>query len=578
MQQFTRSRTGLLAIILLGAMAIFVVRLFQLQIIQHGEYVARAKSYQQRSFVMPATRGEIYMMDGKTAVPVVLNQAVYTMIADPQAVKSSEREKIVSSLREIAGGEMLENVETRLANEKSRYEVLARNLTRTQAEALKKKDFAGILYQQGSVRNYPEGKLGAHVLGFVNAEGQGQYGVEGGLNERLKGTDGMLRSVTDVRNVPLTVGKDNIRVEPKSGENVVLTIDRNIQSFSEEALRRGIEKAEATEGSVVVMNPNTGEVLAMANYPTYDPAQYSKVEDSSIFMNPITMVTNEPGSVIKTFLMASAIDAGAVTPETTYQNTDCIQVLDRTMCNVERGLNRTMTMQEVLTYSLNTGTITAGRRLGNGSQINLQARQALYDYYHNRLGFGGETGIELNEVPGYLYPPDSVEGNEVRYSAMTYGQSMDLTTIQVAAALCSVVNGGQYYRPTVVAGVIDGAGAFQRAEHKPVRQAISEKTSEQMREMLQVVRSANHIVDREGYMIGSKSGTSQAVVDGRYSENEAIATYIGYGGVDRPEYVIIVRVAAPGKGLSLWGGTHAGPIFAEISDKMIDYMKLIPRS
>ena len=149
MQQLTRSRTGLLAIILLGAMAIFVVRLFQLQIIQHGEYVARAKSYQQRSFVMPATRGEIYMMDGKTAVPVVLNQTVYTMIADPQAVKSSEREKIVSSLREIAGGEMLENVEARLANEKSRYEVLARNLTRTQAEVLKKKDFSGILYQQG---------------------------------------------------------------------------------------------------------------------------------------------------------------------------------------------------------------------------------------------------------------------------------------------------------------------------------------------------------------------------------------------------------------------------------------------
>jgi cell division protein FtsI/penicillin-binding protein 2 len=358
----------------------------------------------------------------------------------------------------------------------------------------------------------------------------------------------------------------------------VLTIDRNIQSFTEEALRRGIEKAEATEGSVVVMNPNTGEVLAMANYPTYDPAQYNKVEDSSIFMNPITMVAYEPGSVIKTFLMASAVDKGVVTPESTYQNTDCIQVIDQTMCNVERGLNRTMTMQEVLTYSLNTGTITAGRRFGNGSQINLQARQGLYEYYHDRLGFGGETGIELSEVPGYIYPPDSVEGNEVRYSAMTYGQSMDLTTIQVAAALCSVVNGGQYYRPTVVAGVIDGAGAFQRSEHKPVRQAISEKTSGQMREMLQVVRSANHIVDREGYTIGSKSGTSQAVVDGRYSESEAIATYIGYGGVERPEYVIIVRVAAPGKGLSLWGGTHAGPIFAEISDKMIDYMKLIPRN
>ena len=149
MQYLTRSRTGLLAIILLGAMAIFVLRLFQLQILQHSEYVERARQSQQRSFVMPATRGEIYMMDGKVAVPVVLNQSAYTMIADPQTVKSSERDEILSSLREIAGGEMSEDAEGQLKNEKSRYEVLARNLTRAQAEALKKKDFSGILYQQG---------------------------------------------------------------------------------------------------------------------------------------------------------------------------------------------------------------------------------------------------------------------------------------------------------------------------------------------------------------------------------------------------------------------------------------------
>ena len=249
MQQLIRSRTGLLAIILLSAMAIFVLRLFQLQILQHSEYVERAKESQQRSFVMSASRGEIYMMDGKTAVPVVLNQAVYTAIADPQAVKKSQHEAIITSLREVAGGEMVDGAEEKLTNKKSLYEILAKNLTRTQAEALKAKDFSGILYQQGSVRSYPEGKLGAHVLGFVNSEGEGQYGIEGGLNSRLKGTDGLLRSVTDVRNVPLTVGKDNIRVEPKSGENIVLTVDRNIQSYSEEALRRGIEKLAQLRGA-----------------------------------------------------------------------------------------------------------------------------------------------------------------------------------------------------------------------------------------------------------------------------------------------------------------------------------------
>ena len=580
MQQLTRSRTGLLAIILLGAMAIFVVRLFQLQIIQHGEYVARAKSYQQRSFVMPATRGEIYMMDGKTAVPVVLNQTVYTMIADPQAVKSSEREKIVSSLREIAGGEMLENVEARLANEKSRYEVLARNLTRTQAEVLKKKDFSGILYQQGSVRSYPEGKLGAHVLGFVNAEGQGQYGVEGGLNERLKGADGMLRSVTDVRNVPLTVGKDNIRVEPKSGENVVLTIDRNIQSFTEEALQAGVDKAGATEGSVLVMNPNTGQVLAMANYPTYDPAQYGKVQDPSIFMNPTTMGAAEQGSIIKTFLIATGLDKGAITPSSTYMNTDCIEVADRTMCNALRGLGGVTDIQGILTNSLNVGTITVGRRLGNGSQINLSARQAMYEYYHDKFGFGEKTGIEVNEDNGHIYTPDTAEGNEVRYSTMTFGQGMTLTMIQVAAGFCSVVNGGQYFQPTVVDGVMDKTGVLTPSQHTSLRQTVSAEVSSQMREMLHVARSTTWLgrEDRAGYMIGGKTGTSETVRDGAYTQSETEATYIGYGGVDHPEYVIMVRVAAPGKGLNLEGGLHAGPIFTDVSNRMIDYMKLAPRN
>ena len=579
MQYLTRSRTGLLAIILLGAMAIFVLRLFQLQILQHSEYVERARQSQQRSFVMPATRGEIYMMDGKVAVPVVLNQSAYTMIADPQTVKSSERDEILSSLREIAGGEMSEDAEGQLKNEKSRYEVLARNLTRAQAEALKKKDFSGILYQQGSIRSYPEGKLGAHVLGFVNTEGKGQYGVEGGLDERLKGSDGLLRSVTDVRNVPLTVGKDNIRVEPKSGENIVLTIDRNIQSYAEEALKSGLDKASATEGSVLIMNPNTGQVLAMANYPTYDPAEYSKVEDASVFMNQTTMVPNEMGSIMKSFTIATGLDKGAITPQSTYMNTDCIEVADRTMCNATKGLGGVTDIQGIITNSLNVGTITVGRRLGNGSQIDLSARQILYEYYHDRFGLGEKTGIEIAEEQGYIYPPDSVEGNEVRYSAMTYGQSMTLTMIQVATGFCSIVNGGQYYQPTLLDGTMDESGNLTPSQHKPIRQTVSEQTSAEVRQLLYTARSSTWLgkEDKAGYTVGGKTGTSETVVDGKYTQTETSATYIGYGGTDAPEYVIMVRVAAPGKGLNLEGGLHAGPIFTEISNWMIDYMKLAPR-
>ena len=580
MQRLIRSRTGCLAIVLLVAMAAFVLRLFQLQILQYSKYTEMARASQQRQFIIPAERGKIYMMDGKTPAPVVLNQAVYTVIADPHAVNDKEREQIITSLREVAGGEMTDKAAERLSNKNSRYEVLAKSITRTQAEKLKEKNFAGILYQQGSLRSYPEGALGAHVLGFVNAAGEGQYGIEGALDKRLKGRDGLLQSVTDVRNVPLTVVKNNMRIEAKPGDNLVLTVDRNIQSQAELALKKGIEAANATEGSAIVMNPKNGQILAMANYPTYNPAEFNKQKNPAVFMNSAAMVPFEPGSIVKSFSFATAIDKGAITPSSTYNNTDCIKVADRTMCNALKGLGGTMTIQGAFNNSLNVGTITAIRRLGNGSQINLTARQTLYEYYHDKFGFGSKTGLELGEAAGYIYPPDSVEGNEVRYSAMTYGQSMNLTMVQVAAGFSSLVNGGQYYKPTILSGTIDNEGHFQAVENKSLRQTVSGNTSSQMRTMLSTARHSSFLSksDKPGYEIGGKTGTSEAVVNGLYTQKETIATYIGYGGgKNGAEYVIMVRVAAPGRGINLQGNIHAGPIFTDISNWMIDYMKIAPK-
>lgn len=579
MWRLTKSRTGWLAIVLLGAMAVFVLRLFQLQIIQHEQYVSLAKSSQQRQFVLPAERGMIYMMDGQTPVSVVLNRTTYTVIADPQVVKDDERAQIIADLRAVAGGEVVKDLESRLSNKKSRYEILAKNISKVQAERLKKKNFAGLLYQKGSIRSYPENGLGAHVLGFVNDAGDGQYGIEGALNDKLKGKNGVLRSVTDVRNVPLTVGKDNVKVEPVAGENIVLSVDRNIQGFVEEALKDGVDKAGATEGSAIVMNPKNGQVLAMANYPTYSPAEYSKQDNVAVFMNNVTMSPFEPASVIKTFSFATAIDKGVISPSSTYYNTDCIQVEDRKMCNAIRGLTGTLTVQQAFSNSLNVGTITAIRKLGNGSQINLTARRTMYDYFHNKFGFGEKTGIELNEATGYVYEPDSQEGNEVRYSAMTYGQSLNLTMVQVAAGFSSVVNGGQYYRPTVIVGKIDTAGNLQKINNSAIRQTVSNSTSEQMKAMLRHGRS-HHFTsksDKPGYNIGGKTGTAEIIVNGKYTQSETAATYVGYGGADTPEYVIMVRVSAPGKGRSLEGGLHAGPIFTNISNQMIDYLKIAPK-
>lgn len=577
--RLTQSRTGILAGALLVAMAIFTVRLFYLQILRHGEYVALAERSQQRTFVLPAKRGQIYMMDGRAPVPVVLNRLVFTMIADPHVIPKDQHGHIVESLRQIAGGEMVSDVADRLAKRQTRYQVLAEELSLAQADALRKKDFPGILYRPTSVRSYAEGGLAGQVLGFVNAEHKGQYGVEEALDERLRGTDGMLRAVTDVRSVPLMIGKNDIDIKPKDGRDVILSIDRNVQSYAEEALRRGMEKAQATEGTMVVMNPNNGRIVAMANAPGFRPDAYGKVTDASVFVNGATMMPYDPASVIKTFTMATGIDTGAITPQSTYHNSDCTEVGDKRICNAVRGQVGQLTMQQALNNSHNVGTVTVGRRLGDGQRITAPARQKIYEYFHDRFGFGQKTGIELNEAAGIVHAPNSPEGNEVRYANMTFGQGMSLTTVQVLAAFASVVNGGSYYAPTIIAGEWQN-GEARLKDHRAVRQTIKPETSAQMRQMLQTARASFWVGkgDKPGYMIGGKTGTGETVVNGSYTKSETIGTYLGFGGATRPEYVIMIRVAAPGKGLDLQGSLHAAPIFTDMSNWMIEYMKLAPRS
>ena len=243
------------------------------------------------------------------------------------------------------------------------------------------------------------------------------------------------------------------------------------------------------------------------------------------------------------------------------------------MCNTLRGLGGVTTVQEILNNSLNVGTITMARRLGNGSNIDLGARQTIYDYYHDKFGLGAKTGFELGDVAGNIFTPDSTEGNEVRYSSMTYGQGLTVTTLQVVSGFSALVNGGDYYQPTII------ASQSPTDKPKPIRRTISQDTSREIRQMLVEARGSAWFGknDWQGYLIGGKTGTAESVIDGVYTREETGATYVGFGGQDTPEYVIMVHVAALGKKLNLEGGLHASPIFAEISNKMIDYLKIPPR-
>lgn len=576
-----RKRTDLIRVLLALCFILIVARMYDLQITSHQKYVDLAMSQQTMQNTIFAKRGEIYMMDGDNTTPVVMNEKVYTISVDPFLLRSEggkELKEDEAKIDQLVQGYAVNTWDKVFANEASRYAVIAKNVPYERAKQIKEAKITGVYAQGSTKRVYPEGDLAAQVLGFVNADGKGQYGIEGSLNKELTGVNGILKTVKDVNNIPLTIGKNNVRVPAQDGKNVVLSIDRNIQKKTEDAIKATIEKFHVTNASAVVMNPRNGQILAMAGTPTYNPAEYAKVTDARAFQTDVTMSAFNPASVCKTFALAAAVDSGVMTPETTYNNTDLVTIDGWPIQNAIKGHTGIISMQEVLTYSLNTGSIQALRLLGGSeTEITYQGKEKLYDYYYNRFGLGKYTGIELAESKGTVIPPTDIDGTNARYANMTFGQSLDLTMIQVATAFSAVVNGGDYYTPTLVAGEIKN-GEFVRDVLKDRdHQAIEASTSETMRKMLHTARLVfpNVKYYDEGVYVGGKTGTAQVVKNGKYTFDETIATYIGYGArseTDYPEYVIMTKVWEDNRRLD--GGMNAKPIFDEISQFMVNYLKM----
>ena len=570
------SRSKVLVGLVFLVMILFLGRLFYLQVIRHDYYVETAKFEQVKRLKIPAKRGLIYALDGEKPVPMVMNQIVYTVFADPQIV--TESGKIIDVIRQVAGGNAKPDLQKLLDRKDSRYQILATKITRVQADKIKSENLKGIGFQENTQRVYPEGQLASQTLGFVNNEGVGQYGVESKLNDQLVGVDGMLQSVTDISNVPLTIGDNNINRPAVNGKNIVLSIDRNIQSRVEQALSDALARTGANEASAIVMDPQNGKVMAMANLPTYNQAEFNKVSDVALFNNNVVSKPYEPASIVKAFTFSIGIEKAAITPTSTYNNTDHIQIDGATISNASLGQTGVITLQHALNWSLNTGSVAVAQRLGDGQNITRDARNTIYDFFYNRFKLGQKTGVEVaGEASGNIISPDELEGNAVRYSNMTFGQGMDLTMIQVASAFCSVINGGNYFKPTVIAGVIGEDGDYIPNITKVNSNPISKSTSDQMREMIHNVRmAASTTLDNPGYYIGGKTGTAEVAQDGSYSSNKTIASYVGFGGSETvSKYVIMVKIYSNDKAMR--GSQEAGPIFTDISNWMLDYLKIKPK-
>lgn len=575
-------RLKVLKYITLGAFLIITVRLFFIQIIEHDKWVEKANEQHTILETITAKRGEIYMMDGEEPTAVVLNQAVYQVIIDPAITPKDE---IKNALEKHAKEYITANLDEVYNTEGLRYFIVAKNVPYTNASKIAEEGIKNVWLKEGNKRVYPEGEMGSTVLGFVNSDGLGQYGVEGSLNTLLTGKDGLLKSISDVNNVALSIGKDNIKIPAEDGKNVVLSIDRGLEKGVEEVLADAINSTAATNAAALVMNPNTGEVVAMTALPGYNPGDYGNVKDASIYINQVTEVPYEPASIFKNFIFSAALNEGKMTADTTYVNTPSTEVDGNTIWNAEQRAklnNQTLTMRDALYWSLNVGSIQALKFLGgNPNEITAEGREKMYDYYYNKFRLGHATGIELIEQEGFIWEPHAeIYGLNAAYANMTFGQNLSATMIQTATAFSSVVNGGVWRTPSVVKGTLENGTIKPLENHEKVEdQILTAETSATMRSLLINNRSykARAGIDKPGYDVGGKSGTAQVIVDGAYDESMSnlVGSYIGFVAPSgqMPSYVIMVKMWGEGKALS---GGEAQNLFDTLSNYVIDYLKIKP--
>lgn len=552
---------------------IFGIRLFYLQVIRYDYYRKAALSAQLKEYQIPAERGIIEAYEGDQTTPIVLNEKKYTLFADPKYIKNTESAAL--RIQKEIGGDASEYEKQMKLD--TRYAILAKKLDKSQKEKVDSLDIKGVGTREESYRTYPQGELAAQILGFVDNEGKGKYGLEQALNKELQGIPGQLRAITDAQGVPLVANTDNIITRPQKGERILLTIDVSMQKQMEDILKAGLDKAKAKSGSAFIMDPRTGAIKAMANYPTYNPAEYFKVENGDTFNNSAVTAPLEVGSIMKPLTAAAALDKGVVSRNTSYFDPSRYKIGDATVTNIEEdGGAGTRSVADILEMSLNTGATWLLMQMGGG-EINQKARETWYGYMTNNFRFGKATGIEQGyEAEGTVPEPNKGFGLNIQYANTSFGQGMSATPLQMGAALSAVINGGTYYKPRLVDASTDAKGKVTKKKPEILgRSVVSPRVSEDMIGLMEGVVNKNYAVygmkKPDGrYSIGGKTGTAQITKpNGGYYDDRFNGTFMGFVGGDSPEYVIVVRVNEPGiPGYA--GSKAAAPIFVGITDMLIN--------
>lgn len=579
-------RTQVWYAVLLLVMSVFVVRLFYVQVIRYDYYHHQALSDQLKQYSIPPTRGIIEVQSPNGPVPIVLNQTLYTIYVDPTLVKDVDNTS--QMVTKVLGG----NADSykKLMQQPTRYAVLAKKVNPAQETKLLNYKLPGVGAQPQDYRVYPQGTLASQVLGFVNDAGQGEYGLEQALNPELSGKAGELKAVTDINGVPLAATKGNIETAPVNGDTVVTTLNLSMQAQMEQILQQEYQKTKSQGLSAVIMNPNTGQIDAMANYPTYDPTNYSSVTDPTLFQNAAVDNAIEPGSSMKVLTTSAALDQGVIQPDESFYDPAHWVVDGFNITDIEEdGGARQQNIASILNLSLNTGATWMLMQMSQpgGTQITQKGINAWHDYMTNHFLLGQQTGIEQGYESAGLVPPDdaSQPALALTYANTAFGQGVQLTALQMAGAFSSILNGGTYYQPALVAQTVAANGTSTTNPPKVLKaHTVAPKVGQELIPLMQYVVQQHYLEGfsymnfSSDYSVGGKTGTAQvAQPGGGYSSTIFNGTYVGFVGGDTPQYVIVVFNTKPN--VAGYAGSYGGqPVFADLAHMLINDSFVTPKS
>ena len=539
-----RKRSTAILVIVGLVITVFIGRLVELQAFRGSALASEATNQRLKEISLPATRGAITDAAGN---PLAVTVQAYnvtadqTLIADPVAAATAMAPILAVDPTALAA---------RLTGDR-RFVYVAKNITPENWQRISDLGLPGILKEGTSKRVYPSGSLAAGLVGFVGADGKGLGGLESGFQDVLAGTDGeqIYERGQGGRAIPTA---QHSKVDAVAGSNITLTIDRDIQYTAQKALADKVAESRAESGSVVVMDPHTGKILALATVPTFDPNDISKSRSSDLGNRALSDVF-EPGSTAKTMTMAAVIDQGAATPNTRFTIPGTLKRGDKVFNDDVPHGTWYLTLTGVLARSSNLGTILASERIGSRT----------FNQYLRKFGMGQPTGLGFpGESKGSLMPYK--DWSQTSFPSMVFGQGMSMNAVHVASVYATIANDGKRVTPSLIESITAPDGTVTPGATPEETVVVSPKTAKTVLAMLENVVSENGTAPKAripGYRVAGKTGTAQVAVPGGYGR-DVIASFVGVAPADKPELVVAVTIVKPQVGR--FGGQLAAPVFKEV--------------